>query len=515
MKSILICISLSLSVALFSQERRLALVIGNSAYEHGSVLKNPVSDAYLMAFTLEDLGFDVISVTNASHGEMEDAILNFWKQLEGFDVALFYYSGQAVQDQGVNYLVPVDAKLNDARGLKKEAVDLHRVVNQFEQLSSKINIVILDACGNDPVQSWVKEGSGGFAEMPVPGGSIIAFSASPGKSAPETDGTNGLYAQNLTQQMMVPQPIENVFSNTRLLVNHSSSGQQHPREWSQFTGSFGLIEGYPPSMQGNGSIVLSSQIAGNLYLDGLEIASVEPNTVIPLDNIEPGSYGLKIIGETTWEESVLVLGSQITNVAASAAGKREIYVDNEADQTVNKDSDEYPWMEFGSQIWMTRNLSFDISDGSFCYDDNSTNCDIYGRLYTWEAAQHVCPEGWHLPSDEEWMVLEQSIGLKEKAAKKTGLRGKVEGNVLKDTIQGLWSSQEKIHYNANGFNALPGGYSLNEKKSVEKEESAIFWTSTEYYIESAYYRKLEASKGGIHRYYSNKSRGCSVRCVKD
>ncbi|MCK4747186.1 MAG: hypothetical protein KAT15_09130, partial [Bacteroidales bacterium] len=311
------------------------------------------------------------------------------------------------------------------------------------------------------------------------------------------------------------QPIENVFSNTRLLVNHSSNGQQHPREWSQFNGSFGLIEGYPPSMQGNGSIVLTSQIAGDLYMNGLEIASVEPNTVIPLDNMEPGPYGLKIIGETTWEESVLVLGNQITNVAASAVIEEEIHVDSKDVYTDDRDSNEYPWMKCGSQTWMTRNLSFNISDGSFCYDDNSTYCDIYGRLYTWEAAQHVCPEGWHLPSDEEWMVLEKSIGLKENTAKRVGLRGKVEGNVLKDTIQGLWSSREKIHYNANGFNALPGGYSLNEKKSVEKEGSAIFWTSTEYSIGSAYYRKLEASKGGIHRYYSKKSRGCSVRCVQD
>ena len=515
MKSILFCICLALSVTLFSQERRLALVIGNNSYKNGDVVDNAVSDAYLMSFTLEDLGFDVISVTNASYGEMEDAIINFWKQLAGYDVALIYYAGHGIQFEGVNYLIPVDAKLKQPDDLKKEAIDAGRMVSQFENLSTRINMAILDACGNDPFRPWTEEGAEGLATMTAPAGSIIVFTTSPGTSVPEGTGSNGLYVESLTRQMMIPQPIENVFTNTRLLVNHSSKGKQNPKEWSQFTGSFSLIGGYATPVRSSGSIVLTSQITGDLYLNGLEIASVEPNTVIPLDNIEAGSYDLKISGQDTWEDVVLVLGNQITNVTATAVSAKKIPIGNGEIFIDNRDLHEYPWMEYGSQTWMTMNLSFDASDGSYCYEDDESNCEDYGRLYTWEAAQKACPEGWHLPSDEEWMALELAIGMKKGATKRIGLRGKMEGSILKDTIQGHWVSLEGITSNSNGFNALPGGYNLSETKSVEKEKSTIFWTSTEYSFESAYYRKIEDSKGGIHRYYSKKYKGYAVRCVRD
>jgi uncharacterized protein (TIGR02145 family) len=498
----------------------VALVIGNSNYQHGGKLKHPVGDTYLVGFTLEDLGFEVTSKTDASLGEMEDAIRGFLNQLTGNEVAFIYYTGQGIHSDGQNYLVPVDAKLKGAKDLKKEAFNVSEMVEQLGEMPGKVKIVILDACREFDFPGWITEASRGFAEMTAPAGTIVAFGVSPGAAAIERGGANGLYANSLTRQMMIPQSIEAVIKNTGLLVSHSSKGKQCPAYFSSLTGSYSLVEGAtPPS--GAGSIMLNSALAGNLLLNGLEISTVEPNTVIPLDNMQEGTYELKIVGEETWEENVLVISDQVTHVNARAIIEEEIPEDTKEVQNENsdcftdsRDMTTYPLMTFGDQTWMTKNLSFDVPGGSYCYDNNPSNCGIYGNLYTWEAAGNACPDGWHLPSDEEWKMLERFIGMEEKSAKKIGLRGKTEGFILRDASEGSWPAKWETGI-ANGFNALPGGYYLNENKSAEKDKSAVFWTSTEYNTETAYYRKIVQSKGGIHRYYNDKSRGYSVRCLKD
>ncbi len=219
-------------------QKRLALVIGNSAYEHGGVLKNPASDAKLMASTLVELGFDVIKRVDATKKEMDLAILNFWRNLVNYDITLFYYAGHGIQVEGVNYLLPVDAKIDDKYALQIEAVDVNKVVHQFEQYPDNINIVILDACRDNPYRSWMRSGSGGFTPMAAPSGTIIAFATSAGATASDGDGSNGLYTEKLAKQMLVNQRIEDVFINTRNAVRTSSNGRQNPQEWSQLTGKF-------------------------------------------------------------------------------------------------------------------------------------------------------------------------------------------------------------------------------------------------------------------------------------
>lgn len=536
MKRVFFLICLALSASLFSQESRLALLIGNGNYQHGEALKHPVGDAHLLSFTLEDVGFEVISVTDASKRKMEDAIKDFVKQLDNVDVALFYYSGYGVQVEGVNYLIPVDAKLKRSKDLENEAVDAKSIVNQMGKASNRLNMIILDPCRDKPFPAWVKEKEAAYAKMKSPDKSIIAFSAGAGNYSSVGSRSNGMYVENFTKQMVIPQPIWKAFSNTALLVNHVSKGKQTPKQWSNYSGSFSLVAGATPSTKNTGSIVLTSQIGGILFLEEIELGSVEPKSVVPLDNIEAGTYTLKISGNESWEENVLVLANQKTNVNATAQSKKpaaafvssapvvvpttvaaasvtplatgELFVDT-------RDSNEYPWMEIGSQTWMTRNLAFEVPGWSYCYDNDASNCSTYGRLYTWEAAQKACPEGWHLPTDLEWRVLEQALGMKDGATKRIGLRGKTEGDILKDNSLGLWSSLNEGSSNGNGFNALPGGFQLSESKSVELGESVIYWTATNYKAESAFYRKIEDSKGGIHKYYSDKNKGYSVRCVKD
>ena len=193
MNRVFFFICLALSVSLFSQESRLALVIGNGNYQHGEALKHPVGDAHLLSFTLEDVGFEVISVTDASKGKMKDVIEDFLKRMANFDVALFYYSGYGVQSEGVNYLIPVDAKLKRSKDLENEAVDAKRIVNQMGANPGTLKMFIMDPCRDKPFPAWVTEKEAAFTEMKAPNRSIIAFSAGAGNYSSLGSRSNGMY----------------------------------------------------------------------------------------------------------------------------------------------------------------------------------------------------------------------------------------------------------------------------------------------------------------------------------
>ncbi len=133
-KTLIFAILIIAAVSMFAQngERRIALVIGNSAYPGGSALKNPVNDANLMARTLQGLGFTVIKRVNTSKAQLEKAIYEYSRSLKNYDVALFYYAGHGIQVDGKNFLVPIDATLSDKTAVKFEAVAVNFVVDEFE-----------------------------------------------------------------------------------------------------------------------------------------------------------------------------------------------------------------------------------------------------------------------------------------------------------------------------------------------------------------------------------------------
>lgn len=239
---------LSLLVILTSEvfgqanERRLALVIGNADYQFSGKLKNTVNDANLMAATLHELGFDVIKKTNAGKSDMEQAILDFSRELGKYNVALFFYAGHGIQLDGTNYLIPIDARLDDRLAAQFEAVDVGKLVSQFERYPNNVNIVILDACRNNPFKTWSRGAESGFKAIPAPSGTIIAFATSEGATASDGSSENGLYTSHLVEQMKIPQRIEDVFIQTRVDVRANSKNQQSPQEWSQLTGRFYFSE---------------------------------------------------------------------------------------------------------------------------------------------------------------------------------------------------------------------------------------------------------------------------------
>lgn len=225
--------------------KRMALVIGNSAYEF-SPLKNPVNDARAMAATLRSLGFEVIHLENASQAVMDDGVNALGRQLAKGGVGLFYFAGHGVQSDGRNYLIPVQARITQEADLPKMAVDAAQILERMEKANNNLNIVILDACRNNPFAKKFRgaKAGGGLAAMDAPKGSLIAFATSPGAVASDGVGDNGVYTKHLLENLRTPGlPVEQMFKRVRNGVIADTNSQQRPWETTSIQGDFAFAEG--------------------------------------------------------------------------------------------------------------------------------------------------------------------------------------------------------------------------------------------------------------------------------
>ena len=170
-----------------AQKTRLALVIGNSDYQNAGFLLNPVNDARDISQALRNTGFEASEHKNLDYVGMKRAIDQFGLKLLGYDVGLFYYAGHGIQAQGVNYLVPVDATIYTENDVEYNCVDVGRMLAKMEDARSRTNIVILDACRNNPFARSYRSTTRGLARMDAPAGSYVAFATAPGSVA--SDGT--------------------------------------------------------------------------------------------------------------------------------------------------------------------------------------------------------------------------------------------------------------------------------------------------------------------------------------
>ena len=218
-------------------EKRVALVIGNGTYASGAALKNPPNDARDVAVTLRDLGFDVIEKIDVSQKEMNRAIIEFGSKLNAETVALFYFAGHGIQVRGKNYLLPVDSQISAESSVRAEAVDVDTVLDQL--VASPLNLVILDACRNNPFERRFRSVGGGLAQIDAPRGTLIAYATAPGKVAADGSGRNGLYTQELLKALREPGlAVEQVFKRVRTGVTRASGEAQTPWESSSLTGEF-------------------------------------------------------------------------------------------------------------------------------------------------------------------------------------------------------------------------------------------------------------------------------------
>jgi formylglycine-generating enzyme required for sulfatase activity len=222
-------------------ETRIALVIGNSNYASGP-LPNPANDAQMMADTLNTLGFEVIARRNADQNTMKRAIQEFGSRLEKGGpsaVGLFYYAGHGVQLNGRNYLIPTTAQIDREGDVEIEAVSADWVIEQMRYARNRLNIVILDACRNNPFTRSMRSVDHGLATMDAPAGILIAYSTAPGAVAMDGNGRDSPYTEALSQAMRnMHEPVEQVFKHVRVGVMGATANKQVPWESSSLTGDF-------------------------------------------------------------------------------------------------------------------------------------------------------------------------------------------------------------------------------------------------------------------------------------
>jgi hypothetical protein len=221
------------------KERRLALVIGNSAYE-AAPLRNPVNDAKDFAAALADSGFEVTRLENASLRELRAALRDFGDRLKKQGgVGLFYFAGHGMQVKGRNYLIPVAAQIEREDEVEFESLDANLVLEKLDSAGNRFNIVILDACRNNPFARSFRSSTQGLAQMDAPSGAVVAFATSPGSVASDGGGRNGLYSQHLIETVRRPGlKIEEVFKQVRAAVRRDSNGKQTPWEATSLEGDF-------------------------------------------------------------------------------------------------------------------------------------------------------------------------------------------------------------------------------------------------------------------------------------
>jgi hypothetical protein len=229
-------------------EKRVALVIGNSHYKNVTPLDNPVNDAKLMAETLRALGFVIVGGSaqlDLDKAQFDGAVQGFSEQIQGADVGLFYYAGHGLQVRGQNYLVPVGANPARETDVDFQMLDTALVLRQMEGAGTKLNIVILDACRNNPFGGrGLRATEGGLAQMRAPEGTLISYATQPGNVARDGANGNSPYTRALADAIRKPgRDIFQTFNAVGLAVKEATGGVQQP--W-----------------------VSSSPIAGNFYFAG-------------------------------------------------------------------------------------------------------------------------------------------------------------------------------------------------------------------------------------------------------
>jgi len=233
---LLACLAL-LGSAADAAERRIALVIGNSAYKHEPLI-NPGNDARAVAQALRESGFTVKELRNLNQTTMRRVIREFGDDIAKGGIGLFYYAGHGMQLKGKNYLIPIGNDIQREDEIADQSVDVGLVLEKMRTASNALNILILDACRNNPFGT-LGSASAGLAPMDAPARTIIAFSTAPGQVAADGTGDNSVYAKHLVTYMREPGvKLEDVFKRVRTAVRQESAGRQVPWENTSLEADF-------------------------------------------------------------------------------------------------------------------------------------------------------------------------------------------------------------------------------------------------------------------------------------
>jgi len=387
--AILVLLSSIYFCPLFAAER-VALVIGNNSYVHGTPLKNCVNDARAVTKALEGVGFEVISGEDASLQEFEAKVLEFRRKAQGAKAAWFHYSGHGVEVAGTNYLVPVDANVEEEFQVKHKTYPLDQILGAMEGAKAPLKVVVLDCCRDNPFgRGWSRSGASGLAQVAdTPDGTIIAFATSPGKVAADGAGANSPFTSALVSSLRKPGlEIEQVFIETGRLVKETTGNRQIPWRNSSFYGSFILMNG---------------------GTDGVIPSPMLPDSPAPLAEVSPldrGEVGkpveLKLLGEVPVLFQYCPPGSFTMGSPKTEEGRG--FDENQVSVRITKG------------FWMARTECTQVQWKAVMGSDPSEfkGDDLPVESVSWDDVQEFIgklnragglPEGWQwsLPTEAQW-----------------------------------------------------------------------------------------------------------------
>ncbi len=237
---------------------RIALVIGNAKYKDAP-LKNPINDAQSIANELQKVGFKVTTQLDAGRTTLVNAIEKFSAELaKSRGVGIFYYAGHGAQLGWRNYLIPVDAEIDKLEDMKTKTVDLSSLLGGISKAANPMNVIILDACRDNPFGTRVPTEQKGLSQFDAPPGCLIAYATAPGNTASDGNGSNGLFTENLLREIRVPNAkIEDVLKRVRLGVRRASQGAQIPWETTSLEEDFYFLP--PASIKKESQVELDRQ----------------------------------------------------------------------------------------------------------------------------------------------------------------------------------------------------------------------------------------------------------------
>jgi uncharacterized caspase-like protein len=225
-------------------ESRIALVIGNSAYQHTSRLANPRNDAEDVGRTLQELGFETDVVVDADIDEMEDAIRRFSERLRDTpgSAGIFYYAGHAVQSDGVNYLLPVDADIASEAELRRKAIAAQEVLDYLSDARNQFNMVVLDACRDNPFAGSFRSSARGLAVTgSTPPETLVVYATDAGNVASDGEGRNSPFTEAFLMHAKTPGiDVEAMVRLVTAEVQRMTGQQQRPWRYSSVTSEFYL-----------------------------------------------------------------------------------------------------------------------------------------------------------------------------------------------------------------------------------------------------------------------------------
>ena len=305
-KLLILTSALLLALNLSAAVERHALVIGNANYQ-SSPLRNPLNDARDMAAALKGLGFEVHSLLDADVSSMEQAILDFGDRLRDGGVGLFYYAGHGVQAQGSNYLIPLQANISREIQLKRKAIDAGLVLDAMGAANNGLNIVILDACRDNPYENSFRNTTRGLARMDSPKGSLIAYATAPGDVAADGEGRNGVFTKHLLEQMQKPGvQVEQVFKQVTQAVHAETRQRQTPFTTSSLLGEFYFKPAASPSIEAEQFITLT--LRSNVYDDQAYINGAYVGSTKLVTQLAVGWHDIEVrkVGYQTYSARLLL-----------------------------------------------------------------------------------------------------------------------------------------------------------------------------------------------------------------